>query len=491
MLNKPINTYRLLTKQVILKPKAMKKNNLKYFILLGTILSLMSCQKNEIDVTPTKLASVSNLQYVITGDTVVLTWNLPAGYDTLNVTVNDGSATNQLKMNATSYKFGVVETNIPYGLTVKISDTKGNISLGETVRFTRDGAAPVKDPTAVQNDDGVLLSWTLPDKPVTKIHVVFGSYSLDLGPAVTSHQFPIMAAGSYLISIVTTNSEGKQSNSVFLPFKVGATAVAYLGVYSDSTTMLSVADDDEIAGAKWLFQNYAKSRYISFDQVKNGSVDLSQYRVIWWNYDVETGHTLPAIATDASVVSKMTKFYKDGGNLLLSVYAIQYFWTLGRMTDPYFMAFDDGIGGNNPDIWGIGVNIHQKHDQSGHPLYKGITMTTQGDGRITFPVIGAGWKENHNAVVVRIPEFYGMANDDENAYNRFVNDNNIAWLGMWDGIGDYWMCGVMEMKPKADFHGSGLFIGIGGIEFHQNTGNPYQATIEKLYKNAIDYLKTK
>ncbi|MBK6965240.1 MAG: DUF4960 domain-containing protein [Bacteroidales bacterium] len=469
----------------------MKKNSLKYFLLMGTILSLMSCQKNEIEITLTKLASVSNLQYVLAGDTVLLTWNLPTGYDTLNVTVNDGLVTKQLIMNTTSYKFGVVETNHPYRLTVKISDTKGNTSLGETVGFTRDGAAPIKDPIAEQNDEGVLVSWTLPDKPVTNIHVVFGNYSLDLGPTITSHQFPDMAAGSYLISFITTNSEGQESNTVFFPFRVGPTMVAYLGVYSDSTTMLTTADDDEIAGAEWLFQNYTRSRYISFAQIQNGSVDLSQYRVIWWNYDVETGHDLPAIATEASVVSKISKYYKDGGNLLLSIYAIQYFWTLERMTEPYFMGFDDGTGGENPDIWGIGVNIHQKHDQSGHPLFKGIDMTTQGDGRITFPIIGAGWKENHNAVVLRIPEYYGMANDDEEAYNRFVNDNNLEWLGMWDGIGDYFMSGVMEMKPKDDFQGTGLYIGIGGIEFHQNTGNPYQTTIDKLYKNAIDYLKTK
>ena len=107
-------------------------------------------------------------------------------------------------------------------------------------------------------------------------------------------------------------------------------------------------------------------------------------------------------------------------------------------------------------------------------------------------VVGSGWKENHNAVIIRIPEFEGgLPNDSETAYTKFVNDNNAVWLGMWDGIGDYWMAGVLEFKPKDDFQGSGIFIGIGGIEWHQNTGNAYQANIELMYKNAIDYLKTK
>ena len=471
----------------------MKKNKLNYIFILGLIVFFISCQKNEIVSLPAKLATVSNLQYALAGDTATLTWNLPSGYDTLNVTVSDGSSSTQLKMNAVSYKFGVVETNKAYGFTVKVSDTKGNTSLGQTVRFTRAGAAPVTDVSAVQNDNGVLLSWKSPAVAVTKIHIDFGTLSIDLGPTETSYQANNVPAGNYMITFVTTASDNTTSNTVFLPFKVGATMVAYLGIYSDSTTMLSSADDDEIAAAKWLFQHYSKSRYISFDQVKNGSVDLNQIRVIWWHYDLETTHDLPAIALDADVVSRLTKYYKDGGNFLLSSYAIQYFWTMGRMTQAYFMGFDGGPGGNNPDIWGIGVNIDKKHDQSAHPLYKNITMATQSDGRISFPVIGAGWKENHNAVIVRIPEFEGgLPNDNEAAYTKFISDNNVEWLGVWDGIGDYYMAGILEMKPKDDFQGSAFYIGIGGIEWHVNSGvNPYQSTIEQLYKNAIDYLKTK
>jgi hypothetical protein len=94
---------------------------------------------------------------------------------------------------------------------------------------------------------------------------------------------------------------------------------------------------------------------------------------------------------------------------------------------------------------------------------------------------------------MNIPDFLKLGpNDNEAAYNKFVSDNNLEWLGQWDGIGDYWMAGIMEMKPKGDFQGSAVYIGIGGIEWRQNSGtNLYQSTIEKLYKNAIDYLKTK
>jgi hypothetical protein len=280
---------------------------------------------------------------------------------------------------------------------------------------------------------------------------------------------------------------------VYLPFKVGATAVAYLSMAADSTTMLATADDDIVAGAKWLFKTYPKSRYISFDMIKNGTVDLSQFRVIWWNYDVQTGHELPAVATDAAVVAKMTAFYKNGGNLLLNQYALQYFKTLGRMTEPYFMEYGNGDGFSNGDTWGIGVKIGKKQDKRNHPLHKGISMTETPDGRVIFPILGPGHRENHNAVVIRIPEYLKLEpNDNDASYEKFSSDNNLEWLGQWDGMGDYWMVGNFELKPTAEFDGSAIFIGVGAIEWNQNSGtNIYQSNVEKMYKNAIDYLKTK
>ena len=320
-----------------------------------------------------------------------------------------------------------------------------------------------------------------------------GTQTVDLSPTATSYQFNNLPLGQYNISVVTYNSSNQVSNTVYLPFKVGATAVAYLGVYADSTALLNTGDDDEIAAAKWLFRTYNKSQYVSFSEIKNGTVDLSQFRVLWWNYDVTTGHALPAITTDATVVNRIKAFNQNGGGLLFNQYAMQYLWTIGRMGDGYFLEFGDGAGFDNPDSWGVGININRKQDNTEHPVFKGISLTTHGDNRKTFNVIGAGWKENHNAVIVRIPESLNLLpNDNDAAFAKFESDNNAEWLAVWDGIGDYFMTGISEFKPKGDYKGTSIFIGIGGIEWNQNSGaNPYQGTIETLYKNSIDYLKTK
>ncbi len=468
------------------------RNNYIYLLLLALGFIMWSCQKREFNAAPTKLSAPGNLAYNLAGDSVTLTWNLPGG-DSIYPVLQSGASSVRLPLNATSYKYGIVETNKEYEFTLKLTDTKGNYSLGETVHFTRDGASPVSGLSAAQDESAVVVTWTAPKTAVSKIQVKMGTQTAEVNPTATSYRFNNVPLGAYTISVITTNAANQTSNTVYLPFRVGATAVAYLGIYADSTTLLNSGDDDEIAAAKWLFANYNTARYISFSQIKNGTVDLGHFRVLWWNYDVVAGKDLPAIALDATVVNNIKTYYKNGGNLLLNQYAMQYFWTLGRVTAPYFLEFGTGEGFNNPDAWGVGINIGRKHDHSTHPLYKNITLTRQSDNRVTFPVIGPGWKENHNAVIVRIPEFLNlMPNDNDAAYTKFCTDNNAAWLGVWDGIGDYFMAGIAEFQAKDDFQGTGIFFGIGGIEWNQNnSANPYQNNVQQLYKNAIEYLKTR
>ncbi|MDP4209227.1 MAG: DUF4960 domain-containing protein [Bacteroidota bacterium] len=473
----------------------MKKNLKIYLLFLLLPFFTAACLEKEVFTVTPNLPAVSNLQYTLSGDSVILTWNLPQGHDSLSVSVSPNPSGIPLKMNATSCKMGIVEVNKPYMYTVKISDTKGNTSLGQSVSFTRSGASPLKNATVVQVDNNVLFTWSLPDSAITGIVLKYTDQSnvvqtVNIPATSTSYQISNPAVGNYHFGLYTTNSRNQVSQNIYLDLKVGATLLGYLGSAPDSLSLVTTADDDIIAGAKWFFQTYPKARYISLNNVKNGTVDLSKYRVIWWNYDIDDGTSdLPAIATDGAVVAKMTAYHKNGGNLLLSTYAIQYLWNLGRMPSNIHLSFDRGPGGLNPDVWGIGVNIGKKHNQSGHPLYKGISMTTQGDGRVTFPVIGNGWKENHNCIII-VPSIYNLANDNELVYTNFTTQNNAVWLGMWDGIGDYFMTGIFELTPKDNFQGRSISIGIGGIEWKVNSGdNPYQSTINLLYKNAIDYLK--
>nr|WP_039448184.1 DUF4960 domain-containing protein [Pedobacter glucosidilyticus] len=471
----------------------MKNYKFIYTILIAGVMMNSACQKNEINVAPAKLSVVANLNHSLNGDTATFSWTLPDSESPIKVIIENGENSIETPISATSYKYGIIETNKEYNFSFKIKDADGNLSLGKVVNILRKGATPVSNLNALQDDNGILVSWTLPKDPLTKIRVKFGTQTLDLSGIATSQRFTNIPTGNYDISVVTYNSENLSSNTTYLPFKVGVTVIGYLGVYPDSLTLLNTGDDDQVAAAKWLFSQYRSAQYISFNDVKTGAKDLSKFRVLWWNHDVSTSTNLPDISTDAAVVTKITQYYKNGGNLLFDKYALKYYNNLGRITEPYFTEYGGGDGFFNPDAWGLGVKIGRKQDKSNHPVFKNITKKVENDGRITFPIIGPGWKENHNAVFIRIPEYLKLEpNDNEASYNKFASDNNLEWLAQWDGIGDYWMVGIFELKPKADFKGSSIFFGIGAIEFKQNSGvNPHQATVETMYKNALEYLKTK
>ena len=95
----------------------MKKHIKIFIITLVLPFFIASCNYvQDFNGATAKLATVSNLQYTLVGDSVKLTWTLPAGVDSLGgVVIPNATGTPiTLKMNATSYSFGIVEVNKPY-----------------------------------------------------------------------------------------------------------------------------------------------------------------------------------------------------------------------------------------------------------------------------------------------------------------------------------------------------------------------------------------
>ena len=481
----------------------MKLKILKDICLVGVIFILASCIKSNYGIVAPIVNPVSKLSYNLNEDSVKFTWTLPGTNGlTAQIAYNGGTILVN-EINPTSYTFGVVQTNLDYMFTVKLVDANGNLSIGQTVKFNRSGAMPVTNFAGTQNgSNSVLLSWTLPTETESSITLNTGSSPVNLPGSATSYQLNNLPVGLYHFGIVTKNGGGLVSNTVYLNFKIGPTVVAYLGTDADS---LSISNHQQAAAAKWLFANFPAARYVTFNQIKSGAIDLSQFNIIWWNYDVTTGPKFPGIATDPAVIAAIQAYYQNGGNMLCSVYAINYLWNLGRLPSALqaIVENDQGPGGYNPDIWTVNVDIKGEQDNTTHPLFKGLTLTTQGDGEKVFPVIGSGWKENHNCVLVGIPNFFGLGNADATAFTDFTNNYTSKWLATWGGIGDYYMAGIFELDATSTYKGTALAIGIGGIEWDQlgaNPGdlvgsegftNPYQQNVETLYMNALSYLKSK
>ncbi len=100
------------------------------------------------------------------------------------------------------------------------------------------------------------------------------------------------------------------------------------GFLNVASSISAIADDDEKAAAQWFTTTYGGD-YIPVSQV--GTIDLSQYAVIWIYADNENGY---ADAPDEiyAVAGILSDYYKAGGNLLLTIYAIIYSMNLVGLT---------------------------------------------------------------------------------------------------------------------------------------------------------------
>ncbi|MBP1662945.1 MAG: hypothetical protein H6Q19_85 [Bacteroidetes bacterium] len=132
----------------------MKRHIIKTLYLAVLTIVFTSCYDRDIPNIEPNLPAVSNLQYTLVGDSVKLTWSLPLGHDSLSASISTLNGTVLVSGNPTSYTFGLVEVLKEYSFTVKIKDTKGNLSLGQTVRLTRPGAKITK--FAIDTINGVI-----------------------------------------------------------------------------------------------------------------------------------------------------------------------------------------------------------------------------------------------------------------------------------------------------------------------------------------------
>lgn len=461
---------------------------LKKFTLVALFMgALISCSYDR-DIEPASgpiIPSVENLQVELVGDTAVVTWENPSYEGNLSTRISYNGGIENINAPVNTFEYGIIDVNTNYFFTVKLQDDEGNYSLGETVRLHREGPQAVTNFKGVQEGTNINLSWTLPEENISGIRLRIDSEEVELPADATSYTFKNDTYDTYHFQVNAMDSEGNLSPSKYLNFTVGATKIGYLGTAPD---VASISDDDEAASANWLFKNYPDAEYIQFSDIEDG-LDLSEFRVIWWHYDSDTNNAaLPAEATSGEVVSAIAEFHQNGGSLLLNTHAVQYLWTIGRMTPNFGTAIGAGEGFDNPDTWGVNINIGRNHDKSSHPIYEGLNANNV-DGRKVIPLLGPGWKEDHNSVFVDLPAYYDYGNADEAAYTIISDENEINILGTWDGIADYFMMGIFETLPNESFAGTAIAIGLGSFEWNQNNGeNQYKENIEAITRNALDYL---
>lgn len=293
-------------------------------------------------------------------------------------------------------------------------------------------------------------------------------------------------------------ADGKVSEGMTVRTLIEGVEAVKVGYIVCGNSPADIVDDDEQASYNWFKSTYADGEVLTTAELAAGK-SLEEFKVLWLHIDrmgLAAGpENLPAEVLNATVVTALTDFYKDGGNLLLTNHATQYLVTLGRLAaDRAPGLFASGAGGTGSDIWTFNANIGSEqdisYDRRGHEVFAGMDVNTEQFGFPTYPLIGPGVREDHNCMwdlnAYGFPTIFPDAHD---VVAAFETENNAVVLGTWGQVVDYCCAGMVEFKSKGAYQGKCIAIGLAAYEWNQNSGaNVYQANLEKMTSNCISYL---
>lgn len=247
-------------------------------------------------------------------------------------------------------------------------------------------------------------------------------------------------------------------------------------------------DMEAQAACEWMTANVPNAFYASFEDIANGTADLSECKLIWWHWHDDhgvDGHDgFLAKGTDAlNVKNQLKAFRENGGALLLTRYATHLptfigvtgddEWTMPNNCwgDPEMNAFDCG------GPWAFDIYAGQEN----HPMWE--NMVNDGfEGKV--PLTDAGYFVSNSVAQYHIGSDWGGYDNYQAWEDR--NGGNILGVG-GDGAIVAWE------YPAADGKGGIVCIGYGGYDWYSyryGSGytEHYHKNTEIITKNAIDYL---
>lgn len=508
------------------------------------MLTFAACQDKDFDIQPAKVQPIEASQFTceLQGDDYVISWPASTGLYGVQVTTLKGETPqgNTSVVGDTKFVHKDMPTNVDYTYVIKAMDEKGNLSTGAILRYTRKGADPITDVTLAQIDKAggydMSISWAKGNGlSSVKLTATNGSRNIseNLPGTATSYLVSDVKEGEeWNIKLIAENAEGP-SLSTKSSLKIGKTKIGYLSIYDTVEELVANGDDDEVAGWAWLSKEYVSAEFVPFSSIKNAE-QLESFRVLFWMRDLEDGgegavFNMPKVVLDATPAIRA--WYQKGGSMLLWSHATPYIEHLGRIPMGTWQSNDRSIntdrGGWNGDRWSLAVclspgeNKFQK-DHLNHPIFKGmrdIEYNVWGRTNL-IPFKSGGFTEDHNCLFFNYPsQITGIGNQEEECYNQLVNKFGIIPLGTWDSqinwVGQFnvWeamKCDQHTVKVSPDpipaTEGTVICIGNGGCNFNMkdedgtfqrdldklpSSNNGYQDNINRLAKNALEYLKTK
>ena len=455
----------------------------KILFMLMAILALTACSDDNVSdlnlsgsCSITELA-LDNYDGSIDKATRTIIVRVPETYDISQMSVTKLSLSDGAKSNVN------VNDQLNMSAPQAVHVTNGEVYLDWTIK--------------AQRDEAKITSFKINDTYVgtinenTKTIMVYVPASLDiknLTPTIAYSENATISPASGIATDFTnpvtyTVDNNTASNTYTVTVKqIDKPQALYVGL-AQSMDELKI---EEKTACNWMLQNIPNSLYASFTDIKNGSIDLSDCKVIWWHFHKDGGvdgkSNFENAAPEAlEAIPQLKDFYKNGGSFLFTRYATNMPGELG-------IAKNGGVPNN---CWG---QVEADAETCGapwdfkmtghtdHPLYQNLVKgdddnsvyTTDTDYRITNSTaqwhIGTDWG--------------GYA--DYAAWREATGGIDLGYGG--DGAIVVWEF------PAEGTSGKTLCIGSGCYDWYsvnENYTEKFHKNIAIMTQNAFNYLMNK
>lgn len=262
----------------------------------------------------------------------------------------------------------------------------------------------------------------------------------------------------------------------------------------DKPTMVFVGTANDMSGlnaeeadaCKWMTDNVSNSLYVSFADIQNGSVDLSECKVIWWHYHKDGGVDGKAAFEKAApeainAAAKLRDYYNAGGAFLLTRYATNLPAFIGAVKNEGCPNNCWGGKEDSPEITGNPWNFFLNGNNS-HAIYQNLVAGDDANGVYTCDT------------------GYGITNSTAQ-WHIGADWGGYADNGVWEsetggkalGFGGDGAIVVWEFPANAG-KGGIICIGSGCYDWHTtsiSSSDRYHKNVATMTMNAINYLMKK
>lgn len=338
----------------------------------------------------------------------------------------------------------------------------------------------------------VTLTWTLPQGATKAIILQNGVKIAEVeGTTYTVEKVEAGTTQAFTVKAVYDDGTVSEGLTIYVTVTFSGPKSAYLVLGN-----LETLDDDEQASYGWFKRQYVDTEmgeFIAMDETSK--LDPEIYGCLMIHVDrVGLGKGADKLPVSAEALADIAAYGQKGGNLFLSNHATQLVAALGRIDTKYDVnIFGDGNGGENPDTWNLcpylGYACNPVYDYTGHPLYQGISLSQVSDWAPGISLASAGFKEDHNSCWDLNAYGFNLVKYG-NTVNAFQKINKCSVIGTWSHVKDYAVAAAIDFKPTASWAGRIVAVGTNCNEWHQPE-NAYQANIEKLAANALNYMAEK